>query len=45
LAYKRRKEKSLDITRHNRAAPIQPLVLLARERREENQRKKRAGEE
>jgi hypothetical protein len=43
LAYKRRKGKSLDLTsEHKReAAPVQPLVLLARERREENQRKRK----
>jgi hypothetical protein len=44
LAYKRRKGKYLDLTseHHEReAAPVQPLVLLAVERREENQRKRK----
>jgi hypothetical protein len=44
LAYKRRKGKSLDLKseHHEReTAPVQPLVLLAVERREENHRKRK----
>jgi hypothetical protein len=44
LACKRRKEEDPGTSvQQSEAAPVQPLVLLARERREENKIKRKRG--